>query len=97
MQLTLKTIFAQTGDIAGVGVDTELISSVPTSETFRQRNFTSGEIEYCKSAPDSKASYAGRWAAKEAVFKALGVASKGAGASMKDIEIVSGEMGPTVS
>ena len=94
---TLKTIFAQTGDVAGVGVDTELISSVPTSETFRERNFTSGEIEYCDSAPDSRASYAGRWAAKEAVFKALGVASKGGGASMKDIEIVSGGAGPTVS
>lgn len=77
-------------------VDTELITSVPTSETFRSRNFTDAEIKYCSSAPDATASFAGRWAAKEAVFKALSVPSKGAGASMKDIEIVAGEAGPTV-
>jgi len=93
---TLKSIFAQTGDIAGVGVDTELISAVPTSSTFREKNFTQGEIDYCESAPDPTASYAGRWAAKEAVFKALGTQSKGAGASLKDIEIVSTDKGPEV-
>ncbi|WVR07425.1 hypothetical protein IAU60_004466 [Kwoniella sp. DSM 27419] len=92
---TLKEVFAA-GDVQGVGVDTELISSVPTSQTFRERNFTEGEIKYCSSAPDPTASFAGRWAAKEAVFKALSVPSKGAGASLKDIEIVSSESGPTV-
>ncbi|KAJ3528138.1 hypothetical protein NM208_g10345 [Fusarium decemcellulare] len=36
--------------------------------------------------------------ASAAVFKSLGVASQGAGAAMKDIEIVKGENGaPTVS
>lgn len=94
---TLKALFAQTGgDIAGVGVDTELIGSVPTSQIFRERNFTPAEIEYCRAAPDPTASFAGRWAAKEAVFKALRVESKGAGASMRDIEIVSGDKGPSV-
>lgn len=93
---TLKSLFAQTRDIAGVGVDTELITSVPTSEAFRARNYTIEEIEYCASAPDPTASFAGRWAAKEAVFKALSVRSKGAGASMKDIEIVASGSGPTV-
>lgn len=77
-------------------VDTELISSVPTSQTFRERNFTAAEIEYCSAAPDSDASFAGRWAAKEAVFKALSVPSKGAGASMRDIEILNSESGPIV-
>lgn len=95
---TLKSLFAQAGSdgIAGVGVDTELISSVPTSETFRSRNFTESEIKYCSAAPDPTASFAGRWAAKEAVFKALSVPSKGAGAGMKDIEIVSTDKGPNV-
>lgn len=64
---TLKQLFAQGGDIAGVGVDTELITAVPTSETFRERNFTPDEIKYCSAAPDPIASFAGRWAAKEAV------------------------------
>ena len=94
---TLKALFAQAGDIAGVGVDTELISSVPTSETFRERNFTSEEIKYCQSAADPTASFAGRWAAKEAVFKALNVPGKGAGASLKEIEIVASNAGPEVS
>ncbi|RXK40210.1 hypothetical protein M231_02484 [Tremella mesenterica] len=93
---TLQTLFSQAGDIAGVGVDTELITAVPTSETFRQRNFTQSEIDYCSSAPDPIASFAGRWAAKEAIFKALSVPSKGAGASMKEIEIVNTESGPEV-
>ena len=35
-----------------------------------------------------RALYTGTWSAKEAVFKALGVASKGAGAALKEIEIV---------
>ncbi|KAF8896473.1 fatty acid synthetase alpha subunit [Infundibulicybe gibba] len=36
----------------------------------------------------SSSSFAARWAGKEAVFKSLGVKSKGAAASMRDIEIV---------
>jgi phosphopantetheinyl transferase (holo-ACP synthase) len=36
-------------------------------------------------ATDPTASFAGRWAAKEAVFKALNVPGKGAGASLKEI------------
>ncbi|OXG24315.1 fatty acid synthase subunit alpha [Cryptococcus neoformans Ze90-1] len=93
---TLKAMFDQAGALSGVGVDTELISSVPTSETFRERNFTADEISYCNSAADPTASFAGRWAAKEAVFKALSVPSKGAGAPLKEIEIVSTSSGPTV-
>lgn len=52
------------------------------------RNFTVAEIEYCRAQPDPSASFAGRWAGKEAVFKSLGVASKGASAVMKEIEIL---------
>ena len=35
----------------------------------------------------------GHWVGKEAVFKALGVASKGSAAAMKDIEIINDETG----
>ncbi|KAL7423471.1 fatty acid synthase alpha subunit Lsd1 [Cryptotrichosporon argae] len=94
---TLKQLVEHTQNgIAGVGVDTELIASVPTSSTFRERNFTADEIAYCLAAPNPAASFAGRWAAKEAVFKALSVPSKGAGASLKEIEIVATESGPSV-
>ncbi|KAI9367116.1 hypothetical protein BJX61DRAFT_547800 [Aspergillus egyptiacus] len=71
-----------------VGVDVEAIESINiANETFIERNFTTGEQQYCRQAPSPQASFAGRWSAKEAVFKSLGVCSKGAGAPLKDIEI----------
>jgi fatty acid synthase subunit alpha, fungi type len=71
-----------------------LISSVPTeSQTFISRNFTDAEIAYCSAQPSSQASFAARWVGKEAVFKSLGVSSKGAGAAMKEIEILPSESG----
>jgi fatty acid synthase subunit alpha len=73
-----------------VGVDVEDISAINIdNETFVERNFTQAEQAYCKKAPSPASSFAGKWSAKEAVFKSLGVASKGAGASLFDIEIVS--------
>ena len=83
----------------GVGVDQELISSVPSwNPTFVDRNFTDAEIAYCRAQPSPPASFAARWVGKEAVFKSLGVASKGAAAAMKDIEILPDASGvPTVT
>ncbi|CAK5268309.1 unnamed protein product [Mycena citricolor] len=76
--------------VLGVGVDQELISAVPSSNsTFVARNFSATEIAYCRSQPSPASSFAARWAAKEAVFKSLGVKSSGAGAAMREIEIVS--------
>lgn len=76
----------------------ELISSVPSQNlTFVSRNFTDAEITYCQAQPSPLASFAARWVGKEAVFKSLGVKSKGAGSAMKDIEIINDESGvPTV-
>ncbi|KAH9856627.1 fatty acid synthase [Lenzites betulinus] len=84
---------------AGVGVDQELISAVPSwNPTFLERNFTEAEIAYCSAQPSPPSSFAARWVGKEAVFKSLGVASKGAAAAMKDIEILPDESGvPTVT
>ncbi|KAL2206570.1 fatty acid synthase subunit alpha [Sarocladium strictum] len=71
-----------------VGVDVEDISAINIeNDTFLERNFTKEEISYCQSAPSPASSFAGRWSAKEAVFKSLGVASRGAGAPLSDIEI----------
>jgi fatty acid synthase subunit alpha len=62
-----------------------------------KRNFTDAEASYCRAQPHPEASFAARWAGKEAVFKALGVKSKGAGAAMSEIEILPDESGvPTV-
>lgn len=82
--------------VQGVGTDAVLISAVPTSETFIERNFTNAEKSYCEKQPDPKASFAARWAAKEAVFKALNTKGKGAAAGMKEIEVVAGDVGPAV-
>ena len=58
---------AGAGAVFGVGTDVELISSVPVDNaTFVERNFTEGEINYCRKAADPKASFAARWSAKEA-------------------------------
>ena len=56
--------------------------------TFVSRNFTDAEAEYCRAQPSPSSSFAARWAGKEAVFKSLGVKSKGAAASLRDIEIL---------
>ena len=80
-----------------VGVDVEDINAINVdNETFLERNFTTNEIAYCQKAPSPQSSFAGKWTAKEAVFKSLGVSSKGAGAAMKDIEINKDENGAPV-
>ena len=80
------------------GVDIESIDAVNIeSETMISRNFTDAEISYCRKAANPQASFTGKWSAKEAVFKSLKVASQGAGAPLKDIEIINDENGaPTV-
>jgi len=60
---------------------------------FRARVFTEKEIAYCEQKQGGKyESYAGRFAAKEAVMKALG---RGWGAKVRwlDIEVVRGRSG----
>lgn len=81
------------------GVDIEDVSAINTENTtFIERNFTDAEIDYCRKAPNSQASFAGKWSAKEAVFKSFKVASQGAGAPLKDIEILNDDKGaPTVT
>jgi fatty acid synthase subunit alpha len=80
-----------------VGVDVESLSAINIeNETFIERNFTAKEIAYCQKAANPRASFTGKWSAKEAVFKSLGVQGKGAGAPLKDIEIGNDETGAPV-
>ena len=80
-----------------IGVDVECVEAINISnDTFVERNFTLAEQAYCRKTPSPQASFAGRWSAKEAVFKSLGVEGKGAGAALKDIEIGSDEKGAPV-
>ena len=80
-----------------IGVDVESVDAINIdNETFIERNFTAKEQEYCRKSPSPQASFAGRWSAKEAVFKSLGVQGKGAGAALKDIEIGNDENGAPI-
>ncbi|TMW63553.1 hypothetical protein Poli38472_002494 [Pythium oligandrum] len=85
------------GKNIGIGVDVEPIMTFENlhgREDFIRRNFTDQEMAYCYSAPHPASSFAGRWAAKEAVIKAISSSApneanmwKGAGAPLREIEI----------
>jgi holo-[acyl-carrier protein] synthase len=81
-----------------VGVDLIEIARVQRAleryPRFRERCFTEAERAYCDRRPNPAESYAGRFAGKEAVGKALGIGVARAFA-WKDIEIV-GRPKPTV-
>ncbi|KAG6378009.1 hypothetical protein JVT61DRAFT_14807 [Boletus reticuloceps] len=95
---TVAETFAPTGSVVGVGVDQELISLSSWNPSFIERNFTEAEATYCHTQLSPPSSFAARWAGKEAVFKSLGISSKGAAAAMKDIEILPNEASvPTVT
>ena len=76
-----------------IRVGTDLIEigrirrSLERYERFRDRCFTPAEQAYCESRPNPAESYAGRFAGKEAVGKALGFGVARAFA-WKEIEIV---------
>ena len=60
-------------------------------DKFIGRIFTETEIAYCSKKKD-RGSYAARFAAKEAVFKATGL-GLGKGMTWKDVEVINDEKG----
>ncbi|KMU79282.1 fatty acid synthase subunit alpha reductase [Coccidioides immitis RMSCC 3703] len=81
--------------IRSIGVDIEAVSTFDydSNPLFIQRNFTPAEQAFAQACRDPHMALIGRWCAKEAVFKSLGVKSKGAGAPMKEIEVKSDRNG----
>lgn len=61
-------------------------------EVFLRRVFTEAEIAYCQKRKRAVEHFAGRWAAKEAVFKSLGT-GWAKGMCWTDIEIVHNPQG----
>jgi len=64
-------------NIIGSGLDAIEIGRVAEAldkygERFLRRIFTDGEVAYCRRKKDAAASFAARFAAKEAAMKALG-------------------------
>jgi holo-[acyl-carrier protein] synthase len=82
--------------MAGVGIDLIEIERIEAALARRprlaQRLFTAGELEYAEGRSRPGRHLAARFAAKEAVVKALGLTG---GFAPTDIEIVAGEP-PTV-
>jgi holo-[acyl-carrier protein] synthase len=87
--------------IVAIGIDLIEIARMEEvfarrGERFRKRVFTEAEIEYCERRASKMASYAARFAAKEAAMKALGTGWAD-GIAWRDIEVVSATSGaPTV-
>jgi holo-[acyl-carrier protein] synthase len=81
-------------EIAGIGVDiceiARMERALARHPTMRQRVFTPGEIAYCDARARPAESYAGRFATREAVIKALGGYR---GRRWQDISVVRGVSG----
>jgi phosphopantetheine--protein transferase-like protein len=65
----------------GIGIDIEDVEALPQTDDYRehpfyQDNFTSAEIAYCLRRADTRASFCGIWAAKEALLKSGLVAAE---------------------
>ena len=78
--------------IIGIGTDiTECLRIARMierhGEAFIARVYTPEEIRYCQTRKQSTQHFTGRWAAKEAVLKALGTGWR-RGISWRDIEIL---------
>lgn len=83
--------------VQGIGNDIIEISRIRASilrhkQHFLDRVFTSREQEYCLRHKDAAPYFAGRFAAKEAVVKALGTGFRD-GISLTDIEILNNSQG----
>ena len=83
--------------IAGIGVD---LVSIPRFRELMQRKgaaalrrfFTEAEVERCRQSRSELESFAARFAAKEAFFKALGT-GWGLGGRWTEVEVVSADTG----
>jgi holo-[acyl-carrier protein] synthase len=87
-----------------VGIGTDIVECLRIAqmierhgELFITRVYTDHEIEYCQCRKQATQHFAGRWAAKEAVLKALGTGWR-RGISWRDVEIRNDASGkPTVA
>ncbi len=84
--------------IVGIGIDIVEIKRLRATlerqkERFLRRVFTAAEQEYCDAHRDAVPNYAVRFAAKEALFKAIGT-GWAKGVSWLDVEVLRGPEGP---
>ena len=94
MQLNQQAV---SGQVLGIGTDIAECKRVGQmiekhGDAFLQRVYTPQEIDYCSLRKSSVQHYAGRWAAKEAVLKALGT-GWAHGIKWTDVEVVNQQGG----
>jgi len=82
--------------ILGIGIDMVKNNRIKKlidkyGEHFLKKVYTEAEIEYCQGKNKAAISFAARFAAKEAVLKALGTGMRNN--SWQDIEILNNELG----
>jgi holo-[acyl-carrier protein] synthase len=80
--------------IIGIGTDiieVERVAKAITKEAFKKKIFSDREIAYCESQKKEE-SFAARFAAKEAFFKALGTGWRD-GMGITEVEILNDELG----
>ena len=83
-------------NVIGIGTDIVEVARIGDmiekhDATFIQKVFTEGEITYCEPRKAAVQHFAGRWAAKEAILKAIGTGWSN-GIKWTDIEVIN-EMG----
>ena len=67
-----KAVLAEKSSQKGIGCDVEVLNAIPIdNETFLERNFTDAERREAAAAASPRAAFAAKWAAKEAVIKAV--------------------------
>lgn len=82
--------------IIGVGIDVVEIERITRAlqgtQAMEEKVFTAEEIQYCRQRKNCFQHFGGRFAAKEALLKALGTGWS-QGIRWKDVEVISGEQG----
>lgn len=82
--------------IIGLGIDMieveRIAAKINKNSGFREMLFSKGEIAYCEKKTNKFEHYAARFAAKEALFKALGTGWS-EGTSFSEVEVTNTENG----
>ncbi len=81
--------------IIGIGTDIAEVARIAKSiekAGFKEKVFSKTEIVYCETKKNKAESYAARFAAKEAFFKALGTGWR-SGMAFNEVEIRNDELG----
>src|SRR5271168_3247543 len=95
----LGVIGIEAGRMEILGIGTDIIECPRIGkmvenhgEMFLRRVYTEREIRYCQARKHAIEHFAGRWAAKEAILKAIGT-GRGQGVAWTDIEVRNGPDG----